>query len=260
MGQSPTPAAGDLEGRVAIVTGAGSGIARAVAVKLAGAGASVVVNDMDAASAEKTVAQIRDSGGRAAACVAPVGDQRTAELLVSTAQREFKGLHILANIAGSYAAAPITEMTGEMWEKVIRVHLFAAFYNCKAAIVPMIAQGYGRIINTVSRAGLRGFPPGEVNYSAAKGGIAGLSLALAYELLPAHVTVNCVSPVAWTRLADNLPPDEQEKSRAARSKGVLGRPGMPEDVAEVYAFLASDRARYLTGQILQATGEPMHLV
>lgn len=257
---SETSVQGELAGKVAIVTGAGSGIARAVAIRFAQGGASVVVNDVDRAAAERTAAEITSSGGRAALCVVPVGDEQAAEALVRTAEHELGGIHILANIAGAYHPAPITDMTTEIWEKVVRVHLFAAFHNCKAAIKVMKGQGHGRIINTVSRAGLRGFPPGECNYSAAKAGIAGLTLALAYELLSSRITVNAVSPVAWTRLAENLPAEEKEKSRAARAKGVLGRPGMPEDVAEIYFFLATDRAAYLTGQIIQATGEPMHLV
>ena len=124
----------------------------------------------------------------------------------------------------------------------------------------MIPAGGGRIINTTSRAGLRGFPAGEPNYSAAKAGVVGLSLALAYELLSHRITVNCVSPVAWTRTAEALPEEERRRSWEVRSKGVLGRPGMPDDVAQTYIFLASDRAGYLTGQVLEATGEPIHLL
>lgn len=250
----------DLDGRVSIVTGAGGGIGGGVARTLAAAGASVVVNDVDAKNADATVADIRKAGGRAVSCVVGVGDQSAGEKLVDTAVKEFGGIHILINVAGVYAPMPITEMTGEAWERVIRVHLFGAFWNIKAAVGPMIAQRYGRIVNTVSRAGLRGYPPGECNYSAAKTGIAGMSLALAYELLPHTITVNCVSPVAWTSTAEALPPADKQASWDFRARGVLGRPGMPEDVAQTYLFLASDRAAYLTGQIIQATGEPMHLV
>lgn len=255
-----SPERADLDGRVSIVTGAGGGIGGGVARTLAAAGAAVVVNDVDAKNADETVADIRKAGGRAVSCVVGVGDQSAGERLVETAVKEFGGIHILINIAGVYAPMPITEMTGEAWERVIRVHLFGAFWNIKAAVGPMIAQRYGRIVNTVSRAGLRGYPPGECNYSAAKTGIAGMSLALAYELLPHTITVNCVSPVAWTRTAEALPPAEKQASWDFRARGVLGRPGMPEDVAQTYLFLASDRAAYLTGQIIQATGEPMHLV
>lgn len=250
----------EMAGRVAIVTGAGGGIGGGVARKLARLGAAVVVNDVDSKNAEATVADIRKAGGRATACVVGVGDQSAGEMLAQTAMREFGGIHILVNIAGVYAPMPITEMTGDAWERVIRVHLFGAFWNIKAVVGPMIAQRYGRIVNTVSRAGLRGYPPGECNYSAAKTGIAGMTLALAYELLPHTITVNCVSPVAWTRTAEALAPAEKQASWDFRARGVLGRPGMPDDVAETYAFLASDRAAYLTGQIIQATGEPMHLV
>lgn len=250
----------DLDGRVAIVTGAGGGIGGAVAQRLAAAGAAVVVNDLDRGNAEATVAVIRAAGGHAAAGVVGVGDQAAGEQLATIAQQQFGGIHILVNIAGVYAPMPITAMTGEAWERVIRVHLFGAFWNIKAVIGQMIQQKYGRIINTVSRAGLRGYPPGECNYSAAKTGIAGLSLALAYELLPHAITVNCVSPVAWTRTAEALPEKEKKASWDFRARGVLGRPGMPDDVANTYLFLASDQAAYLTGQIIQATGEPMHLV
>jgi 3-oxoacyl-[acyl-carrier protein] reductase len=169
-------------------------------------------------------------------------------------------LHVLVNIAGVYAPAPILEMSAEMFERVLRVHLYGTFFNIKAAVAHMVPQGYGRIVNTTSRAGLRGFPPGECNYSAAKMGIVGLTLALAWELSPQRITVNCVSPVAWTRTAEALPEVERKASWEARARNVLGRTGLPEDAAQTYAFLASDRAAYLTGQIVEATGEPMMLL
>jgi 3-oxoacyl-[acyl-carrier protein] reductase len=151
-------------------------------------------------------------------------------------------------------------MTAEMFERVLRVHLYGTFFNTRAAARHMVAQQYGRIINTTSRAGLRGFPPGECNYSAAKMGIVGLTLALAWELSPHRVTVNCVSPVAWTRTAEGLPEAERKAAWQARAKNVLGRTGLPEDAAHSYRFLASDEAAYVTGQVIEATGEPMMLL
>src|SRR5207249_8456104 len=122
-----------LDGKIAVVTGAGNGIARATAIVFAREGASVVVNDVDAAGVETTIATIREQGGKAVPCVVAVGDQPAAELLVRTALDSFGDLDVMVNIAGVYAPAPIEEMTPDMFERVVRVHLFGTFYNAQAA-------------------------------------------------------------------------------------------------------------------------------
>ncbi|HMQ33620.1 MAG TPA: SDR family oxidoreductase [Chloroflexaceae bacterium] len=248
-----------LHDRVAIITGAGRGIGRAVAQGFAAQGAAVVVNDIDAEVCASTAAEIQASGGVAVCCTGAMGDEADAANLVATALKVFGGLHILVNAAATLLNAPLHEMTLAQFDRVIRVHLYGTFFTMRAAAAVMRKQRYGRIINVVSRAGLRGYPR-EANYAAAKAGIVALSLTAAQEWMADGITVNCISPVAWTRNADSLPEPERSASRAARAQNVLGRVALPEDTVPTFLFLASDQSAYLTGQIVHATGQPVHLM
>lgn len=246
---------GRLEGKAAIVTGAGAGLGRAYSVGMAKEGASVVVNDVAAQAVEKVVAEIREQGGKAAACVAPVGTRDTAEKLVATAIGEFGRLDILVNNAGVIGSARFTEMTDEQWDSVLQVHLRGSFLNTQAAVRYMIEHGTaGRIINTTSSAGLYG-QIGNANYCAAKAGIIGLTKSNSRELARYGICVNAVGPMARTAMSETLPDKFRTEFYERQAKeGTIQRLGEPEDVVPTIVFLASDESYYLTGQVIIVTG------
>lgn len=249
-----------LDGRVGIVTGAGAGIGRSIALGMARAGASVVVNDMNATAAAEAVAAIEAEGGQATACVAAVGSAETADLLVDTALERFGGLDILVNNAGVVRDAMLWRMTDDDWDLVINVHLKGAFLNGRAAVSRVFRDaGRGKILNITSRAGLRG-NVGQSNYAAAKMGIVGLTLTWALELKRYHVNVNAIAPVARTGMTLSMPDAAREQMFAALADNVLGRMGEPEDVAPVAVFLVSDAAAFITGQIIGVTGQAAALL
>ncbi|WP_333772810.1 3-oxoacyl-ACP reductase [Streptomyces sp. IBSBF 3136] len=253
-----------LDGRSAVVTGAGRGLGRAEALELARLGAAVVVNDYgqpgrdgsgeaSAAPAEQTAAEIREAGGRAVAHTGDVSDFRQAGELVGRAIAEFGGLDILVNNAGILRDRMVFSMTEDEWDSVIRVHLkghfntthFAAAHwreRSKAAGGPV----YGRIVNTSSEAFLAG-SAGQPNYAAAKGGIVGLTTSTALALAKYGVTTNVICPRARTRMTEDVfagtrPPDEGLDPLA------------PEHVAPLVGYLASPAAARVNGQLLVVHG------
>ncbi|MFF5024559.1 3-oxoacyl-ACP reductase [Streptomyces collinus] len=253
-----------LEGRSAVVTGAGRGLGRAEALELARLGAAVVVNDYgqpgrdgsgeaSAAPAERTAAEIREAGGRAVAHMGDVSDFGQARALVGRAVAEFGGLDILVNNAGILRDRMVFSMTEDEWDSVIRVHLkghfntthFAAAHwreRSKAAGGPV----YGRIVNTSSEAFLAG-SAGQPNYAAAKGGIVGLTTSTALALAKYGVTANAICPRARTRMTEDVfagmrPPDEGLDPLA------------PEHVAPLVGYLASPAAARVNGQLLVVHG------
>lgn len=258
---------GSLQGKVAVVTGAGRrhGLGRAYALALAAEGCRVVVDDIDE-GAETTAREIRDAGGEAAAVKAPVGSPEAAKKIADAAVEAFGRLDILINNAGVVSFAPLVDLTEALWDQMIRVHLSGTFFNTQAAARWMIANGVkGRIINTTSPAGLYGIDAA-AHYCAAKAGIVGLTKQNAIELAPHGICVNAVSPSAVTfdpAKPETIDPAAKEtfadlerdmERRVARS--VVQRPGVPDDVAPLVTFLASDRSYYITGQIISATGNP----
>ena len=246
-----------LENKVAIVTGSGRGIGRAVALAFAKEGAAVLVNDVDPEVAEAVVKEIADAGGKAAACVAGVGTKAAADALVDAALAKFGSLHILMNNAGITRDAMLHKMTEEEWDAVIITHLRGTFLNTQAAVRVMMENQYGKIINVTSVAGTRG-NVGQSNYSAAKAGIVGLTLTWAKELARHKINVNCISPAAITRMTEAIPDKVRQQIYAQISReSVLQRVGGPEDVAPLAVFLASDDSYYLTGQVVGSTGGPM---
>jgi len=243
---------GDLNGRVAVVTGSSRGLGRAIAVKLASLGAKVVVNyHSNSDGANETLRLIRDAGGEAIVMQADVSVFTEAQKLVQTAIDHFGRLDILVNNAGTTRDTLLVRMSEEDWDVVLDTNLKSVFSCCQAAQRTMLRQRYGRIVNISSIAGLVG-NAGQTNYTASKAGMIGFSKALAKEVGSRNITVNVVAPgYIPTDLASTIPPDLLAKGMEIMP---LGRPGTPEDIANAVAFLASDEGNYITGQVLAVDG------
>ncbi len=242
-----------LEGKVAVVTGASRGIGRAIAEALAADGATVVVNyQSNAAAAEAVIAGIRERGGQALAVAANVSDLAAAEGLIKAALDAYDHIDIVVNNAGTTRDTLLLSMKEEQWDVVIDTNLKSVFNVCKAAARPMLRRKKGgRIINISSVAGIVG-QPGQTNYAASKAGIIGFSKSLAKELGSRGITVNVVAPgFVPTDLTASLPEDLVKQTLAYIP---LGRWGEAQEVAHAVAFLASDRAAYITGEVLRVDG------
>jgi NAD(P)-dependent dehydrogenase (short-subunit alcohol dehydrogenase family) len=251
---------GRLDGRVAIVTGAGRGIGRSVALLLAGQGASVVVNDLgaaldgsgsDAGPAQQVVAEIGEVGGTAMASVADVADHGAAENLVAAAIEEFGRLDVLVNVAGILRDRMVFSMSEQEWDDVIRVHLKGTFNTTKFAAAHWRSlreeSAQNRIINFTSVSGLHG-AAGQPNYAAAKMGIVGLTYSCANALVKYGVTANVVSPGAATRMTESVPAERRRGGSAPDAER------SPDNVAPVVAYLASEQSGWINGQIVSARG------
>ena len=241
-----------LENKVAVVTGGSRGIGRAVALELARRGAAVVVNfNKSPESAEKVVEQIKSNGGRAAAFQADVSVFEQAAALIKSAVDTFGDLHILVNNAGITKDTLIMMMSEEDWDTVLATNLKSTFNCSKVAVKHMMRKRYGRVINMASVAGQMG-NGGQTNYSASKAGQIGFTKALAREVATRNITVNAVAPgFVDTEILNSVPPEMLE---AAMKFVPLGRKGQPEEIAYAVAFLASDQAAYITGQVLGVDG------
>jgi 2-hydroxycyclohexanecarboxyl-CoA dehydrogenase len=243
-----------LAGRVALVTGGGSGIGRSISLSIGRAGASVAILDINGAGAEQTVATMTGAGGRACAVTADVADADAVRAAVTQVHAAFGPVHILVNVAGIGAFVPLLEMSQAEWDRMIAVHLTGTF-NCTRAVVPdMLAAGWGRIVNISSVAGLSGGGPGLSHYAAAKGGIIAFSKALAHELGPSGITVNCIAPglIDTPLIAKSLVTDQL---RAQAIKGApMRRIGVPDDTAAACAFLVSEESSFFTGQVMSPNG------
>lgn len=255
---------GMLEGKVAIVTGAGQGVGRAIAEGLAKAGASVIVNDVgvtltgeteNASAAEEAAAAIRDAGGQAAASRDSVTEWASAQRIVQTALDSFGRIDIVVNNAGILRDAIFHRMEPDDWRAVIDVHLHGSFNISRAAATHFRQQQSGSYIHMTSTAGLIG-NFGQANYMAAKLGIVGLSRAIAMDMQRAHVRSNCIAPFAWSRMVSSIPTEtEADKIRVAKLKQMT-----PDKIAPLVTFLGSDAAENISGQIFAVRNNEIFLM
>ena len=241
-----------LKGKVAFVTGAGQGIGASVAKAYAREGAKVAVIDLTLDSAGHVAKEIADAGGEAMAVACDVSDRSQVEMAAEQVNAAWGRIDILVNNAGITRTAMLNKMTIEQWQQVIGVHLTGAF-NCLQAVVGgMIARKYGRIIYVTSAAGVLG-TIGQINYSAAKAGILGMTKSTAKELARYNITANAIAPGAATPMTEVIRTDERFKEKYL-DRIPLGRWAEPEEIAPVFIFFASDASAYVTGQILAADG------
>ena len=241
-----------LENKVALVTGGSRGIGRAVALELASRGAAVVVNyNKSPDAADEVIRKIEETGGKAAAFQADVSDTKQAEALVKFSVEKFGDLGILVNNAGITKDTLIMMMSEADWDAVIDTNLKSTFNCSKAAVKHMMRKRYGRIINIASVAGQMG-NPGQTNYSASKGGQIAFTKSLAREVAARNITVNAVAPgFVDTEILNAMPP---ETLQAALKLVPLSRLAKPEEIGYAVAFLASDQAAFITGQVLGVDG------
>lgn len=242
----------DLSDRVAIVTGSGRGIGRAISLRLAEAGASIIVNDVgDMAPAEEVAGEIRKLGQDSLVISADVTKSADVANLVDTVVEKYGKVDILVNNAGITRDQLIIRMSDDDWDKVLEVNLKSVFLCSKAVLRHMMKQRWGRIVNISSIVGLIG-NPGQANYSSSKAGIIGLTRTIAKEVASRGITANAIAPgFIDTAMTQQLP---EERRQALMDQVPLGFLGTPRDVAEAVAFLASEEARYITGQVLTVDG------
>lgn len=255
---------GLLDGKVAVITGAGRGIGRDMAIAMAAQGASVVVNDLggdtkgtgaDQIPALEVVKAITDAGGAAEANFGSVADRDAAQAMVEQARATFGGLDIIVNNAGVLRDVIFHKMSFEEWDTVINVHLNGAFNVSRAAAPYFREQGSGCYVHYTSTSGLVG-NFGQANYAAAKLGIVGLSKSIALDMSRFGVTSNCISPFAWSRMIGTIPiNDEAQKARVEKLKEMT-----PAKIAPVAVALASDAGKSVSGQIFAVRNNEIFLM
>lgn len=252
-----------LENKVALITGAGRGIGREMALMMAAHGARIVVNDPGVSldgkdetdgPANEVVRDIRASGGEAVADYGSVSDPAAARAMVARAVDTFGRIDVVVNNAGILRDVIFHKMTEEDWDSVIKVHLYGSFYVSRAAAEHFRKQESGTFVHMTSTSGLVG-NPGQANYSAAKMGIVGLSKSLALDMAKFNVRSNCISPFAWSRMIGSIPntPDQEERLKGLRML-------TPDKIAPVAVFLASDDSKEVNGQIFAVRGNEIFLM
>jgi NAD(P)-dependent dehydrogenase (short-subunit alcohol dehydrogenase family) len=242
-----------LQGKVAIVTGAGSGIGRASALRFAAEGASVVAADIRGPKAEETVAMIERDGGTASACQANVAEASDVERMVASAVETFGGLDALFNNAGTLRPGTAVDLSVEDWDLVMAVNVRSVFLGAKFAVPALVARGGGTIVSTASVSGLEG-DRGRVVYSASKAAVINLTRSLAVDHAAQHIRVNCICPGAIeTPPVGRMLSDAEARRRSERAHP-LGRLGQPEEIAAAAVWLSSDESSFVTGQALVVDG------
>ena len=239
-----------LKDKVAIVTGAGRGLGRGIALKLGREGAKVVVADVIEANAQAVAQEINQAGGKAIAVEVDIANKSDVETMFAKAASGFGPVDILVNNAGINRDGALHKMSDENWDKVIAVNLTGTFNCLRLAAQQMRERGYGRIVNVSSMSWLGNF--GQANYAASKAGVVGLTKTAARELAKKGITVNAICPgFIDTEMTRGVPPNVWD---AMVGKIWSGRVGSPEDVGNVVAFLASDEAAYVTGEVINISG------
>lgn len=243
----------DLKEKVAIITGAGSGIGRATALLFAKEGAKVVVADWIEEGGKETVEQIKEQKGEAIFVKTDVSKAEDIDKMVKTCLDNFGRIDILVNNAGIYRAYNLHEMSEQDWDKIIDVNLKSVFLGSKRVIPEMLKQGRGKIISTASIAGLVGFAQSGA-YCASKGGIINLTREMALEYAPKGINVNCVAPglIKTAMTKDML--DDPATKEFLESSTPYPRLGEPEDIANAFLYLASDKSDFVNGEVLVVDG------
>jgi 3-oxoacyl-[acyl-carrier protein] reductase len=246
----------NLEGKTALVTGAGSGIGQTVALKLAAEGVKVAVADIDPARSHETVSRIQKVGQHSVPVVMDVSDSGQVARGVAEAQGALGSADYLVNVAGIFQEARAHEISDADWARMLAVHLHGTFYCCRAVLPGMLERRFGAIVNVSSLHALRG-QAHAVHYSAAKSGIIGFTRALAREVAPHGLRVNAVAPgpIDTPLWRGGLTGPELDRRRSERVKVIpMGRLGKPEEVADTVVFLLSPASRYTTGQVISVNG------
>lgn len=241
----------ELKGKVALVTGSGRGIGKAIALKLAQQGADIITNDIDLEIAQETANEIKKLGVKVFAVKACVDNSAEVEQMFKDIQKEFGRLDILVNNAGITRDGMLMKLSEKKWDQVINVNLKGVFNCCQFAAQMMSQQNSGKIVNISSIAGQAG-NVGQVNYSASKAGVIGMTKTLSKELARFNISVNAVAPgFIETEMTAAIP--DKLKTQMIRQIP-LQRAGQPEDIAKLIKFLVSDDANYVTGQIIGCNG------
>ncbi|MBE0478668.1 SDR family oxidoreductase [Candidatus Aerophobetes bacterium] len=242
----------ELEAKVAVVTGGARGIGKAICLTFAGEGADVLVCDIDYEAATKTASEIKDKGFSALPVKLDVSRGDEVRKVFKEIVEEFKRVDILVNNAGITCLTPLEDISEEEWDRVLAINLKGCFLCSQAVMQVMISQEYGKIVNIASLAGKIGGIIVGANYSASKAGVISLTKSFAKKLAPYGVNVNAVCPgQIKTRMTDIWSKEDREK---LAKQIPLGRFGEPQDIAEAVLFLASDRAKFITGEVTDVNG------